>query len=504
MSLSNVIFKKGQGGLSRTLPGEDYISGIIFYDNTKPTGFSTKTIQKVLSITDAENLGIKNDYSDETASKGTLTVNTGGTAGDSYDIAVIDVVNDTIIDLGIYTSIGSLTTDNEAIAITNFINSNTYSHKFTATTSGSTVTVISPAGYGLAANTFTNTKWGSTLAITAVNFSGGIASKLAQYHYQISEYFRLQPNGVLYISIANVPTTYFATEILDIQTEALGKIRQLAIFANAKTSILKADEDSIQTAVDYLESIFGVGLSVLYTTDLIGVTNLTSLLDQSSFLDNKVSTVISQSFSGQGYKLWKQSGKSVPTLGACLGTVALSKVSQDIAWVGGFNISDGTECEIIGFSNGKLSTQISNQLQEQLHGYRYIFLRKFIGVTGSFWNDSNCSISTSSDYCQIENNRTIDKSIRSIRTSLIPELNSPIDLNSDGTLSDVTIVHFTGLCKDTLELMLRNAELSAYNVVIPKSQNILSTNTLYITINIVPRGVARQIQVTIGFTTSIK
>lgn len=504
MSLPKISFTKGQGGLGRTLPNEDNVSGIIFYDNTKPAGFSSGSsyVQKVLSVSDAENLGIVNDYADETQGTATLVITNAGATNDTLSLFISDIVNQTTISIGTYTSVGSLTTATEAIAISSFINSKTYDNGYTASASGSTVTITAPKGLGIAANTLFKNVTG-VLAVTTSNFAGGVASKLAQYHYQVSEFFRLQPNGVLYVKINDVPTTYFATEITEIQTQAEGKLRQLAIFANAKTSITKADEDAIQNAVNSAEAIFGVSLSVLYSCDITSTTNLTSLPDQSQFTDNKVSTIISQSFSGQGYKLWKQTGKSVPTLGACLGSLSSSKVSDDIAWVGAYNVSDGTECEVIGFSNGQLANAVSAQLQEQLNGYRYIYLRKFIGVSGSFWNDSNTSVSTSSDYAYIENNRTLDKAIRLVRTNLIPELNSPLTLNADGTLTDVTIAHFTGLAKDALEVMNRNGELSSYSVVIPSTQNVLKTSTLSIVINIVPKGVARQISVTIGFTTSI-
>ena len=76
-------------------------------------------------------------------------------------------------------------------------------------------------------------------------------------------------------------------------------------------------------------------------------------------------------------------------------------------------------------------------------------------------------------------------------------------LNSDGTLSADTIGDFESSCKAALELMNRNGELSQYNVIVPASQNVLSTSTINVIINIVPKGVAREIVVTIGFVASI-
>jgi len=51
--------------------------------------------------------------------------------------------------------------------------------------------------------------------------------------------------------------------------------------------------------------------------------------------------------------------------------------------------------------------------------------------------------------------------------------------------------------------MVRNGEASAIGVTIDPTQNVLTTNKLYVAINIVPTGVARNIVVNIGFKTSL-
>jgi hypothetical protein len=71
MSLPNITFVKGNGGLGRPLAGQDHFSGLIFYSGAFPSGFSSSNrIKKFLSVTDAEAAGIKADYSDETKSAG--------------------------------------------------------------------------------------------------------------------------------------------------------------------------------------------------------------------------------------------------------------------------------------------------------------------------------------------------------------------------------------------------------------------------------------------------
>lgn len=507
MALPNITFTKGQGGLGRTPANEDHISGIVFYDNTKPSGFTSGTsyVQKVLSIVDAENYGIVRDYSDETASTAEIQVTTSGASGDEMVIAVTNFEGTT--NLGTYESEAPGSVSDEATAIATFINNNTFSHGYTATASTDTVTITAPEGKGLSLEQtgaeITATITG-TLEVDITQFSGGVYSKLALYHYQISEFFRMNLNATLWVKFADADDENWATQLNDLQSAAEGKIRQVGLYSTFLTGVTTSKISAVDNAVATLQQNWENEISVLMTSDITSVANLSNLPDLSTLLANTVSYVIGQSFSGEGEKLYYNSGKiSVPALGTALGTVSLANVNEDIAWVAAFNVSDGIENETVGFGNGDLFNNTQVSLQNQLNGFRYIFLRKFIGTTGSFWNDSHVAVSTTSDYAYIENNRTIAKAIRQVRTALTPYLNSPIALNADGTISDVTIAALGGSSDFALEQMLRNAEISAYSTSISPSQNVLATSKIEVVINIVPQGVAREIAVTIGFTTSI-
>ena len=59
-------------------------------------------------------------------------------------------------------------------------------------------------------------------------------------------------------------------------------------------------------------------------------------------------------------------------------------------------------------------------LLDQLHNYGYIYLRKFNERAGTYFNYSTTATVSTSDYYTIENNRTIDKALRNLRTSLYP------------------------------------------------------------------------------------
>jgi len=506
MALNDIIFIKGQGGLGRPLEGEDYISGMLLYGSL-PSGFtSSDRIKSVGSISEAEALGISNDYSDGTAATGSYLVSNKGADEDTINISV-DAINEvgiaTTYNLGTYTKVSAdSTTALVATAIGAVINAGTINHGFSASVGTSTVTITAPKRFGTYLNTGTPivVTIVGTIAGTITQFASGTVSTKAVWHYHISEFFRVQPKGQLYIGVYGVPSTYTFSEIQLMQDYAQGKIRQLAVFKNAVYA--SANLTAIQLVCNTLAGLHKP-LSVLYAGDIKAVTDLTTLTDLATLTASNVSAVIGQDAAGQGNYLYITQGKSITCLGATLGAVAFSKVSEDIAWISKYNMSSGAELDSIAFANGTLISACSQSLLNTLDNYRYIFLIKYVGIAGSYFNDSHCAIALTSDYAYIENNRTIDKAIRGIYSSMLPNLNSPLVLNADGTLTDTTVAYFTSQAEVNLFEMVRQVELSAFSVIINPAQNVLSTSTLVITVKLVPIGVARQITVNIGFTLSI-
>lgn len=504
MGLPRITFTKAQGGLGRPLQGEDHISGLVLYDNTLPSGFnSSNRIKQVFQIEDAEDLGIVDDYSDETKATGSYLVTNAGATGDTIEIKVAEPAE--TVSLGTYTRISTDTTVSlVATAIAAEINAGTSTHGYTAIASTATVTITASPGLGIFLNSGSplSTVIVGTIAGTITQFTGGVASKLAIYHYHIAEYFRRQPQGNLFVGIFAVPSgSYDFTEVATLQNFTGGKVRQCAVYTPLQ-NFSSAHLTTLQGVQDTLEAIYKP-LSILYAADLVSVSNLTNLTDLSTLEDSKVSAVIGQDGAALGYELFKSYGKSVSCLGAALGAVSLAKVSEDIAWVGKFNMSDGTELDVPAFANGTLVKDVSEGLQGSISDKRYIALRKFVGDDGTYFTDSHCAIGVDSDYAYIENNRTIDKAVRGVYAALLPALNSPLTVNADGTLSDTTIAYFESLSEGPLDAMIRDQELSARQVLIDSSQDVLSTSTLSISIKLVPIGVARNIDVTIGFTVKI-
>lgn len=505
MALSNITFIKGQGGLGRPLPGQDYISAFLTYAAVLPTGFTTSSrIKALYALSDAVNAGILNDYSDATAATFTYLITATGAAGDKIDI--LSTEPNSIVDLGTYTRLSTDTTVTIlAASIAAFINVAGINNGYNASAVAGLITVTMPKKLGIYstnATTPVSVVITGAIAGTLTQPSGGVASALAVYYYHISEFFRIQPKGVLYVGFFAIPTTYNFAEVSLMQNFANGTIRQIGVFKNAIYAVADL------TALDIICKTNDVAhkpISSLYAADLSATLDISTLIDLNTLTANKATAVIGQDGGGQGNFLFLTTGKSVTTLGAILGAVSYAKVSENIGWVAKFNISNGTECELLAFANGQLfsSVAITDGLVDAMNTKRYVFLRKFVGISGSWFNDSHTAISVTNDYAYIENNRTIDKATRGVYTFLLPSLNGPLTLNADGTLAETTTAYLSAQAELPLNQMVRDGELSALAVSINPVQNVLATSTIIIAVTLVINGVARQIIIPIGFKPKI-
>lgn len=507
--MGNVTFVEGQGGLGRSLPGQDYISGMVFYTASLPSGFTTSTrTQQIFSIIQAQNLGITNNYSDETRSTATYLVTNAGAAGDTISFSVVEPKGAVL--LGSYTRTSAATTVAlVAVDIAAAINSLTLAHGYTATVATATITITARKGLGVFLNSGTpySTVIVGTIAGTLTqNVVPGVASLLAIYWYHISEYFRIQPQGNLYVGFYAIPSSYIFAEVTTMQNFSGGIIRQFAVYINgsaySSTYITNANAVAETLRNNHMPC------DILIGGDISAVSDLSTLTDLSGLNSRKESLIIAQDGYNYGFALWKAYGKSITALGAALGTVALAKVSESIAWKGKFNLSagPGLENDVAAFANGQNYSDVFNatpNLITQLQNYRYIYFVKNVGSNGTFFNDSHTCTLQSSDYAFIENNRTIDKAERNLYAFYLPKVSGPLTLNADGTLTDVTVYDFQGVGETALDQMVSDGELSGRKVTVNPAQNVQSTNTIVIAVQLLGVGVARNITVNIGFVLSI-
>ncbi len=324
-------------------------------------------------------------------------------------------------------------------------------------------------------------------AIASITDSG---YEVAKYH--IEEYFRMQPAGRLWVGFAGT-NSELGTEIEAMQEYAEGEIRQIAVWNGTKQAS-DADITALQTSATKLEKM-GAPLSILYTamaaeelttSRKAGNCNVSVVIGEDLSVGSKAEAIRTAEY--EGYK-------ALSAIGACLGCVSLASVNESIAWVSKFNL---------GFSSVGLISGVGVADKTGLDEKGFLFLVKYDGVAGAFWNDSHTMDIATSDYNTIESVRTIDKACRGVRTYLLPYLASPVYLNDDGTMRADSLANLKNVAGQALEAMERAGELSGYVVEIDAKQNILANSTVEFVIKNVAVGVMRNVKIKIGYTTNIE
>lgn len=515
MALPNINFVKSTSGLGRALPGTDYVSGYAHYypsGGTLPTGFtSSDRIKKIFSVADAETLGITDTHLGETKAVAKMVVGGTPAVGDTVAITYTGILGiETVLSTYTMVTADVVSTTTAAAALAAAINAGTQTHGFSATNSTASLLVTTKGGEGIFPNSGTpyasTITGGTTGTWTQPTGSGstvlGVASWIDTLYYHISEYFRIQAKGELYVGLyEEEASTYTFAALTLMQTYAVGAIKQMAVFEK-NVAFAAAQCAALQAIATANEAVYKP-MQIMLNAEISATGSVATLADLSTQTAPNVSVCIAQDGANAGYYIYKATGKSVGSIGAMLGAVSFAVVSESIAWVGKFNMALGAELDTIAFSNGQFYTALADSQFESLNNYSYVFLRKIVNIAGSYWSDSKTTVTPTSDYAKIENNRVYQKITRVVRANMLPALSSPLKVNADGTLTNATIGYFETLANNPLVQMEADNELSAHKIIINPAQDVLATSTLELTLQNVPLGVARIIKVNVGFVKSV-
>ncbi|MDE3023589.1 MAG: hypothetical protein KGI54_17350 [Pseudomonadota bacterium] len=536
MSAFNAItYKLGVSTNGSQLPGTDYISAMLFYNSTPPalwptTGASANVV-KCYSVQDAINAGLTGKHEDETKAQGTIAVTANGSIGDIIKIYVQELYGPPVLLCSYTHAAGDTTTTILGASIAAAITANGVNNGgYTATSTTGTITITARPGLGAFLNSGTPitsvVTSGSTYASTITQFSSGAGSKFDIYYYHIQEYFQMNPQGILYVGIYDVPGTYTFSEIQTMQgiaTTGNGpQFNQIGVYVDAH-AFTAGDITSLET----IKAAMGVNhtpVTIFLQGDIQGTADVGSLASLASLAATGVSSICGQDGGAQGNLLFNAYGKSVGNLGAVLGVCSLGSVSSDFAQpIPSNNISQATygfpvsilgvigtntvqENSIPAFANGQLFQPIyssSGTKLTQLDNYRWIYIGQYPGYVGTFFSENQTCTLQNASIAYVNDDRVTNKIERLLYPAYLPYLKSQITLNSDGTIANTMIPVLQSAGQNALNVMLTNNELSATKVVVNPNQNITSTGKLVVTLYDVETAIARNIEIDINTVSSI-
>ncbi|GAA4271634.1 DUF2586 domain-containing protein [Aquimarina gracilis] len=313
-------------------------------------------------------------------------------------------------------------------------------------------------------------------------------------YYQISQFFRMNPSGDLFL-YKNKDATSFADLVSKAETmllQANGEIRQLAVTYN-KDITFDQTLNAVAAAKTITDAAFDNHRPVEIIIEGKGFDASKSPADLRGYGASNVSVMVAMDTE----KAKEDTYSNTAAVGVLLGAISRAKVSENIAWIEKFNLT-GEGFRSVGFIRGKeLPTEGA---QKTLDQNKYIFTRTHIGIAGIYFNDSHTCTEPTSDFTYIEANRTINKAARIARASLLPKVNAPVLVDPElGTLPPSVVKGYETLCRSALERMVANGEASEIDVYVDPSQNILSSSLLQVKIEVIPTGTARRIEVNLGF-----
>lgn len=319
--------------------------------------------------------------------------------------------------------------------------------------------------------------------------------------YFIREFFRVAGASELYV-IDAADSGFNAQNFFALTG---GDVRQAAWYTATANAGIATHVGTINTFANALDALKAPLFVLTNVKDEVTAIDGSAQTDLAAAAAEMVAVLISGDATGKGFALADDlTINYVPALGAVLGQMAKTKVGNSIGWVAQSNLAGGGELTDTVFYDGQVYNAVADSIKDTLQAKRYLFLRRYPAVAGTYVNLDVTATAATSDLSRIRNVRTLHKAKRVLYTALAPELQRPLQVDADGRLSADTVKYFENLASRPLDRMVANAELSNFLVIIDPEQDVLATDLLNIQVKLQPLGAAETITVTIGFEAQLQ
>jgi hypothetical protein len=292
-------------------------------------------------------------------------------------------------------------------------------------------------------------------------------------------------------TMVDVTETNYAVKLLD---TAQGRIRTLAVSQKSGAGVIVAngvDEDVDAAAVkaQALAKLYADNYKPLKVIidgkDFSGT--VADLKDYKTTSLNRVAVLLA----GTG-------GKNA-SVGLLVGRMAANPVQRSLA-----RVKDGDLLITTAKFTNDAAIETLESAWDAIHNKGYIFLRTIAGKSGYFFTDDPTLTADADDLNSLKRVAVIDKATLIALGVFTENINDEIELNADGTISAAITGNWKADIENAVNLnMTVNGEISGCKATIDPNQDILSTNTIAMSLDILPVGYAKYITIDLGFTTSL-
>ncbi|MAG88811.1 MAG: hypothetical protein CMB97_15885, partial [Flavobacteriaceae bacterium] len=122
-----------------------------------------------------------------------------------------------------------------------------------------------------------------------------------------------------------------------------------------------------------------------------------------------------------------------------------------------------------------------------------------------YFTDDKTLCKSDSDFSSLARGLVMDEAVLVANNSLTEELSDEIPVDGNGNIHPAIIKSWqSNVENDLINLMVNALKLNGAEAFIDTNQDILTTDTLAITLRLQPVGYAKQIEVKIGYTTNLQ
>jgi hypothetical protein len=347
-------------------------------------------------------------------------------------------------------------------------------------------------------------------------------------HYHISEYFRLHPDGTLYIMLVEQGTTM--AEMCDKDEDFVKKVilesaqREVKFFGvvlnpelpyvpTIQTGLNKDTLEAAAKAQELIEwlqdehQVF-VDLAVIEGRDAADNTN--TWLDLRNLVHRNVNIVTAQDPS---IAALDNAYAKHAAVGSYLGMQSIRKVSESTGSVDIVNKPASRRADesypltsvasgrfvTAALSNGTPAADLTATQKTNLTLKGHIYAGSYEGYPGIYFNQDATCIAITDDYAFGHRARVWNKAVRIARRYLIPKFNSEVPVDKNTGLIDATLVAgWEAGANKALESMLTANECSDISLSIDANQNVFSGEPLRFKLAITPNGISDKIEGDVG------
>jgi len=331
-------------------------------------------------------------------------------------------------------------------------------------------------------------------------------------HHHIDEFFRVSPNGNLYVVLDDGTMTDAELKAIlkaNQKIKAVGFVRNgdapadFPAYVGAKQNVITSlTEESRKISAVLVEGIvFDAATAVADYADLrtINAPNVSVVIAQDPIIRNI-----------------KPAYEKYAAIGTALGAISVRGVNENLGSVDienkpnfakanpNYSLTDIGRSRWLqaDLQNGVDFNTLSANEIKALNDKGYVYVGFYNGYEGYYFSDSHTAVEKASDYSRIENNRVWDKAAGLLRQSLLPRVKSNMLKDQDtGFIKESEAVELEVIGKKAIDTM--GDEISGSEVYIDPEQSISNDTPLKVKARVVFNDIIHEFEVDLGLTNKI-